>query len=122
MDLHCIAGIGSAGYFMGSLVIAGNWFRGRQFVPIVSMIYATPAGEIDKPRRLSASEMRTWPQVGCSIANATTGRRTDQIHDGAAGIKHTDCAYGSSRRCTARRQSIQARIIEGSCARIRRMR
>ena len=33
---------------------------------------APPAGEIDKPRRLSASEMRTRPQAGCSIAGATT--------------------------------------------------
>jgi hypothetical protein len=32
----------------------------------------TPTGEIDKPRRLSASEMRTWPQAGCSIAKSTT--------------------------------------------------
>src|SRR5215471_4514310 len=33
----------------------------------------TPAGEIDEPRHLSASEMRTWPQAGCcSIASATT--------------------------------------------------
>jgi len=27
----------------------------------------SPAGEIDRPRRLSASEMRTWPQAGYSI-------------------------------------------------------
>src|SRR5215468_11085831 len=32
----------------------------------------TPAGEIDRPRRFNASEMRTWPQAGCSIASATT--------------------------------------------------
>src|SRR5215471_7892591 len=31
----------------------------------------TPAGEIDNPRRFSASDTRTWPQAGCSIANAT---------------------------------------------------
>src|SRR4029453_17138434 len=30
-----------------------------------------PAGEIDSPRRLSASETRTWPQAGGSIASAT---------------------------------------------------
>lgn len=35
-----LVGIGSAGYFMGSLVIAGNWFHDRQFVSIVSLIYA----------------------------------------------------------------------------------
>src|ERR1700739_2531359 len=27
----------------------------------------TPAGEIDKPRRFSASDTRTWPQAGCSL-------------------------------------------------------
>src|SRR5437660_12572672 len=32
----------------------------------------TPAGEIDNPRRFSASETRTWPQAGCSIAISTT--------------------------------------------------
>src|SRR5215468_6986101 len=32
----------------------------------------TPAGEIDRPCRFSASETRTWPQAGCSIAIATT--------------------------------------------------
>src|SRR6516225_11590362 len=29
--------------------------------------HRTPAGEIDSPRRFSASETRTWPQAGCSI-------------------------------------------------------
>src|SRR5262249_34086706 len=28
-------------------------------------------GEIDKPRRLSISDTRTWPQAGCSIAKST---------------------------------------------------
>src|SRR6516165_6259041 len=32
----------------------------------------TPAGEIDRPRRFSISETRTWPQAGCSVAIATT--------------------------------------------------
>src|SRR5512138_2148354 len=32
----------------------------------------TPAGEIDNPRRFSASKTRTWSQAGCSIAIATT--------------------------------------------------
>src|SRR6516162_2541523 len=32
----------------------------------------TPAGEIDNPRRFSASATRTWPQAGCSIASSTT--------------------------------------------------
>jgi hypothetical protein len=32
----------------------------------------TPAGKIDSPRRFSASETRTWPQAGCSIAISTT--------------------------------------------------
>src|SRR5207237_8119302 len=31
----------------------------------------TPAGEIDNPRRFSASDTRTWPQAGCSIAIST---------------------------------------------------
>ena len=31
----------------------------------------TPAGEIDRPRCFSASDARTWPQAGCSIASAT---------------------------------------------------
>jgi MFS family permease len=35
-----VVGIGAAGYFMGTLVIAGNWFRGQQFVGVVSWIYA----------------------------------------------------------------------------------
>src|SRR6516225_640743 len=33
---------------------------------------AHPAGEIDNPRRFTASDTRTWPQAGCSIASATT--------------------------------------------------
>ena len=33
---------------------------------------AHAAGEIDKPRRLSASETRTCPQAGCSTATVTT--------------------------------------------------
>jgi hypothetical protein len=32
----------------------------------------TPNGEIDKPCFFSSLETRTWPQVGCSIASATT--------------------------------------------------
>ena len=32
----------------------------------------TPNGEIDKPCFFSSLETRTWPQVGCSIAIATT--------------------------------------------------
>jgi hypothetical protein len=32
----------------------------------------TPAGEIDRPRCLSASDTRTWPQAGCSTS--TRGR------------------------------------------------
>src|SRR5215472_13355276 len=31
----------------------------------------TPAGEIDRPCRFRASDTRTWPQAGCSIASAT---------------------------------------------------
>ena len=34
----------------------------------------TPAGEIDRPCRLSASDTRTWPQAGCSIAKSTAAR------------------------------------------------
>ena len=30
--------------------------------------HRTPAGEIDRPRPLSASATRIWPQAGCSIA------------------------------------------------------
>jgi hypothetical protein len=32
----------------------------------------TPNGEIDKACFFSSLETRTWPQVGCSIASATT--------------------------------------------------
>jgi hypothetical protein len=36
----------------------------------------TPAGEIDRPRRFSASDTPTCPQAGCSIATATTAYST----------------------------------------------
>ena len=54
--------------------LASSAFR-RSFIEVRSWrchTQRTPAGEIDRPRRLSASEMRTWPQAGCSIASATT--------------------------------------------------
>ena len=47
--------------------LASSAFK-RSFIEVRSWrchTQRTPAGEIDKPRRLSASEMRTWPQAGC---------------------------------------------------------
>lgn len=35
-----LVGVGSAGYFMGSLVVAGAWFRDRRFVSVLSWVYA----------------------------------------------------------------------------------
>jgi predicted MFS family arabinose efflux permease len=35
-----LVGIGSAGYFMGALVVAGAWFRGQRFVSVLSWVYA----------------------------------------------------------------------------------
>ncbi|HUN51227.1 MAG TPA: MFS transporter [Candidatus Sulfotelmatobacter sp.] len=35
-----LVGIGSAGYFMGALVVAGAWFRDRRFVGVLSWVYA----------------------------------------------------------------------------------
>ena len=46
----------------------------RRFIEVRSwrcQTQRTPAGEIDNPRRFSASETRTWPQAGCSIAIST---------------------------------------------------
>src|SRR4029453_18268155 len=45
----------------------------RSFIDVRSwrcQTQRTPAGEIDNPRRFSASETRTWPQAGCSIASS----------------------------------------------------
>lgn len=35
-----LVGVGSAGYFMGALVVAGAWFRERRFVSVLSWVYA----------------------------------------------------------------------------------
>jgi hypothetical protein len=54
--------------------LASSAFK-RNFIEVRSWrchTQRTPAGEIDKSRRLSASEMRTWLQAGCSITSATT--------------------------------------------------
>src|SRR5260221_9494030 len=54
--------------------LASSAFR-RCFIAVRSwrcQTQRTPAGEIDRPRRLSASETRTWPHAGCSIAISTT--------------------------------------------------
>jgi hypothetical protein len=51
--------------------LASRAFK-RSFIDVRSCrchTQRTPAGEIDKPRRLMASEMGTWPQAGCSIAS-----------------------------------------------------
>ena len=53
--------------------LASSAFR-RSFIEVRSWrchTQRTPAGEIDRPRRFSASETRTWPQAGCSIASST---------------------------------------------------
>ena len=35
-----LVGVGSAGYFMGALVVAGAWFREQRFVSVLSWVYA----------------------------------------------------------------------------------
>jgi hypothetical protein len=47
----------------------------RRFIEVGSWrcrTQRTPAGEIDRPRRFSASDTCTWPQAGCPIAISTT--------------------------------------------------
>lgn len=70
-----LLGIGSAGYFMGALVIAGNWFRDRQFVGTVSLIYALSViGTLAATAPLSfAAEMFGWRRVFVAVALATAG-------------------------------------------------
>jgi MFS family permease len=68
-----LLGVGSAGYFMGSLVIAGNWFRGAQFVSTVSLIYGLSViGPLAATAPLSsAAELFGWRPVFVAIAAAT---------------------------------------------------
>jgi MFS family permease len=70
-----LLGIGSAGYFMGALVIAGNWFRDRQFVGTVSWIYALSViGALAATAPLSvAAEVFGWRHVFVAVALATVG-------------------------------------------------
>src|SRR5437868_710316 len=51
----------------------------------------TPAGEIDNPRRFSASETRTWPQAGCSIAIETTASSICGLQDRLAPADLLQC-------------------------------
>lgn len=70
-----LLGIGSAGYFMGALVIAGNWFRDRQFVGTVSLIYALSViGTLAATAPLSfAADVFGWRRVFVAVALATAG-------------------------------------------------
>ncbi len=68
-----LVGIGSAGYFMGTLVVAGNWFRDRRFVSIVSLVYAVSnLGTLAATAPLSlANEAVGWRTVLVVIALVT---------------------------------------------------
>jgi MFS family permease len=68
-----LLGIGSAGYFMGALVIAGNWFRDRQFVRTISSVYALSViGTLAATAPLSVTaELFGWRHVFVAVAVAT---------------------------------------------------
>jgi MFS family permease len=60
-----LVGVGSAGYFMGALVVAGAWFRERRFVSVLSWVYAlSNLGTLAATAPLSAAAQ--W--VGWRIA------------------------------------------------------
>ena len=72
-----LVGVGSAGYFMGALVIAGAWFRERRFVSVLSWVYAlSNLGTLAATAPLSAAAQWVgWRAafVGIAVLTAALG-------------------------------------------------
>jgi MFS family permease len=70
-----LVGIGSAGYFMGALVVAGAWFRDRRFVSVLSWVYAlSNLGTLAATAPLSsATQWVGWRLAFVGVAVLTAG-------------------------------------------------
>lgn len=70
-----LVGAGSAGYFMGALVVAGAWFRGRRFVSVLSWVYAlSNLGTLAATAPLSsATQWVGWRVAFVGVAILTAG-------------------------------------------------
>lgn len=70
-----LVGVGSAGYFMGALVVAGAWFRERRFVSVLSWVYAlSNLGTLAATAPLSsATQAVGWRVAFVGVAVLTTG-------------------------------------------------
>ena len=70
-----LVGIGSAGYFMGTLVIAGAWFRERRLISVLSWVYAlSNLGTLGATAPLSAAaQWLGWRSAFAGIAVIAIG-------------------------------------------------
>ncbi len=72
-----LVGVGSSGYFMGTLVVAGTWFRDRRFVSVLSWVYAlSNVGTLAATAPLSsAAQSVGWriTFVGVAVLTAALG-------------------------------------------------
>jgi predicted MFS family arabinose efflux permease len=70
-----LVGVGSAGYFMGALVVAGAWFRERHFVSVLSWVYSlSNLGTLAATAPLSsATQSVGWRLTFVGVAVLTAG-------------------------------------------------